>query len=187
MPKKMIITITGPTGSGKSTLEKNLHTKFPDLYKKVISCTTRSPREGEEHGKDYYFMSQEEFDTTPMVERVEFGGNGYGVPAFEMDTHKDVIIVVETGGALQIQDYVRDFMPERTMVKIFMDIPTKTCQDNIRASTPAEEAEKRIARHDPIKDDWKASGLEADISVKQLSDNLHLAIQERLTLLKESN
>jgi guanylate kinase len=177
---KKIITITGPTGSGKSTLEQMLHETYPNCYKKVVSCTTRQPREGEVHGKDYYFMSKKEFDATPMIERVSFGGNHYGAPVFELDTPKDIVIVVETGGAVQIEDYVKNFMPERQLIKIFMDIPVKICHENIRKSSPSEEAEKRIARHDPIKDDWKKSGLIAELTIKKLFPDIHAKVQEWL-------
>ncbi len=184
--KKLIITITGATGSGKSTLEKNLQEQFSNNYKKVVSCTTRAPRAGEVDGKDYYFMSPEQFDSTEMIERVEFAGNKYGVPAFEFDTDKDAIIVVEPGGAQQISEYVKNHMPDREHVKIFMDIPKKVCHENIRKSTPPEEAEKRIAREDNIKEDWEAAGLVADLQIKRLTDDLHLTVQEWLTLKKIS-
>ena len=57
-----LIVISGPSGVGKSTLIKKVRETLDDLQFS-ISCTTRSPREGEKHGREYYFMSDDEFNT----------------------------------------------------------------------------------------------------------------------------
>ena len=56
-----LIVISGPSGVGKSTLVKEVQKVLDDL-KFSISCTTRAPRPGEEHGREYYFLSKEEFE-----------------------------------------------------------------------------------------------------------------------------
>jgi guanylate kinase len=74
-----IVVITGPTCSGKSSVEKSMHALG---YAKMISHTTRAPRVGEVHGVDYHFISEIEFsdmkETNRFVETVEFGGARYG-------------------------------------------------------------------------------------------------------------
>lgn len=57
----MILILCAPSGSGKSTMVKHLLTDFPGQYELSISCTTRAPRGQEVHGKEYYFISVEEF------------------------------------------------------------------------------------------------------------------------------
>lgn len=57
----MILILCAPSGSGKSTMVKHLLTDFPGQYELSISCTTRAPRGQEVHGREYYFISVEEF------------------------------------------------------------------------------------------------------------------------------
>ena len=57
----MIYIFCAPSGSGKSTMVKHLLTMHPDLFELSVSCTTRAPRGEEVHGREYYFISVEEF------------------------------------------------------------------------------------------------------------------------------
>lgn len=57
----MIYIFCAPSGSGKSTMVKHLLTKYPNLFELSVSCTTRAPRGQEVHGREYYFISVEEF------------------------------------------------------------------------------------------------------------------------------
>lgn len=56
-----LITVSGSRGSGRGTILGILTKRFPSLYR-IVPCTTRAPRSGEEHGKHMYFISTEEFD-----------------------------------------------------------------------------------------------------------------------------
>lgn len=105
-----ILTLTGPSCAGKSTLETKLKTVG---YEAVISTTTRPIREGEVNGQNYYYVTREEFadlvDSGSLVEHIEFGGNCYGVSVEEIqrvfNSGKPVVIVVEPNGLKQIQEY----------------------------------------------------------------------------------
>ena len=76
------IVISGPSGSGKSTMLKRLFDEYPDRFGFSVSHTTRSPRDGEQNGRDYYFVTKEEFldlvEKKGFVEHAQFGGNYYG-------------------------------------------------------------------------------------------------------------
>ncbi|KAF1970526.1 guanylate kinase [Bimuria novae-zelandiae CBS 107.79] len=76
------IVISGPSGSGKSTMLKRLFDEYPDRFGFSVSHTTRSPRAGEENGREYHFVTQDEFqelvDKKGFVEHAQFGGNCYG-------------------------------------------------------------------------------------------------------------
>lgn len=76
------IVISGPSGTGKSTLLKKLFSEFPDKFGFSVSSTTRKPREGEVDGKDYNFVSVDEFksmiEANKFIEWAQFSGNYYG-------------------------------------------------------------------------------------------------------------
>jgi len=104
--KSIIITVTGPSGSGKSHLEANL---CQGMLHKAVSFTTRLPRPGEVNGKDYNFIGKEELQTLlsggEVVEYVEFSGNNYGLLRSDIVGEKPVVAVVEPNGLIQIAKY----------------------------------------------------------------------------------
>lgn len=81
--KGQVLVLCAPSGTGKSTLVKRLREEFPQVGFS-ISCTTRPPREGEQDGKDYYFLSVDEFneklENGEFAEWAEVHGNFYGTP-----------------------------------------------------------------------------------------------------------
>lgn len=76
------IVISGPSGAGKSTILSRLFEEFPGKFGFSISHTTRGPRGTEQNGKEYYFVTKEEFldlvEKKGFVEHAQFGGNHYG-------------------------------------------------------------------------------------------------------------
>lgn len=76
------LLLCGPSGSGKSTLVKKMLAEFPDRFGFSVSHTTRKPRPGEEHGKDYYFTDEEtmkmDIEEGKFIESAVFSGNRYG-------------------------------------------------------------------------------------------------------------
>ncbi|SCV01342.1 LAMI_0G10902g1_1 [Lachancea mirantina] len=80
MPRPIVFS--GPSGAGKSTLLKKLFKEFPGKFGFSVSSTTRSPRQGEIDGKDYNFVTVEEFQKmireNKFVEWAQFSGNYYG-------------------------------------------------------------------------------------------------------------
>ncbi len=103
MSKKIILTITGPSLAGKSTLEKKLKDRG---FVSSISTTTRKPRSGERHGIHYYFVTHEQFEkmlvNKEFVKHVCYNGDYYGTTCQELERltsdHKPVVIVVEPVG-----------------------------------------------------------------------------------------
>jgi guanylate kinase len=80
--------VTGPSGVGKGTLIKGLLERVPGL-ELAVSATTRPPRSGEVNGRDYHFLSSEDFDrrvrSGDFVEHAEYAGNRYGTLRSELD------------------------------------------------------------------------------------------------------
>ena len=68
MDKGLLLVISAPSGGGKGTILKELFAQDENL-RLSVSATTRNPRPGEEHGKQYYFLSREEFEGSSMRER----------------------------------------------------------------------------------------------------------------------
>ncbi|PYH81744.1 guanylate kinase [Aspergillus uvarum CBS 121591] len=76
------VVVSGPSGTGKSTLLKRLFADYPNTFGFSISHTTRSPRAGEQDGREYYFATKEDFldlvSKNGFIEHAQFGGNHYG-------------------------------------------------------------------------------------------------------------
>lgn len=107
----VLTVISGFSGAGKGTLMKELIKKY-DNYALSVSMTTRNPREGEVDGKDYFFISREEFEKNieegKLIEHAQYVGNYYGTPAdyvySQLEAGKDVLLEIEIQGALQIKE-----------------------------------------------------------------------------------
>ncbi|MGZ8783735.1 MAG: guanylate kinase [Gaiellaceae bacterium] len=105
--------ITGPSGAGKGTLIKRIVARHPEL-EVAVSATTRPQRPGEEHGREYWFLTEDEFvariDAGEFLEHVEFVGGRYGTLASEIDRIADegrvCVLELEIEGALKVQDEV---------------------------------------------------------------------------------
>ena len=108
--KNILLVITGPSGVGKGTLVNRLLKS--DEFALSISCTTRKPRVGEEHGKAYFFISKEEFlkrvEEGDFLEYDEHFGNFYGTPKSfveEQLREKTVILEIDVVGALNVKKH----------------------------------------------------------------------------------
>ncbi len=104
------LVLSAPSGTGKTTLIKRLLAEFPH-FGYSVSCTTRQPRQGEEHGKDYFFLSREEFERRraeqAFAEWAEVHGNFYGTPLAPvkemLHQGQDVLFDIDVQGAAQLR------------------------------------------------------------------------------------
>lgn len=125
MGRGHLIVISGPSGAGKGTLVKRLLEEVPNAWVSV-SATTRTPRKGEENGKDYIFLSRDEFEQgiqdDDFLEWAEYDSNLYGTPRSSvlehMESGDEVILEIEVQGA----SAVKKSMPECVMV--FVEPPS---------------------------------------------------------------
>ncbi|AHY46763.1 guanylate kinase [Rubrobacter radiotolerans] len=114
-----LIVVSGPSGAGKSTLIRAALAAVPELGYSV-SATTREPREGEVNGRDYIFLSREEFErwieAGKFLEWAEYSGNLYGTPEAKVEEFladgRSVILEIELQGAR----LVREKRPDAEMV-----------------------------------------------------------------------
>lgn len=150
MDKGILLIVSGLSGAGKGTICKRLMEKYPD-YEFSISATTRAPREGEIHGREYFFLSQEEFETKiedgQFLEYANYVGNYYGTPKDwveeKLEGGKNVILEIELQGAFQ----VREKIPEAVLIFIMPPDMEELKRRLIHRGTETEEQiEKRLSR-----------------------------------------
>lgn len=119
--KGNLIIISGPSGGGKGTVVKKIREMMPELGLSV-SATTRSPREGEVDGREYYFISRDDFEEMiaggEILEYTTYVGNYYGTPKAEAvrvtGEGRDLILEIEVDGASQI----KRLMPEALTIML---------------------------------------------------------------------
>lgn len=149
MKEGLKIVLSGPSGSGKGTIVKELIKDEQFLLS--ISATTRNPRQGEEEGVHYFFKTKEDFETMiaedAFLEYACFCENYYGTPkAFieeSVKQGKDVILEIEVQGAQQI----KNIYPEAVFIFVIPPSLTELEQRLIGRNTEAHDViQKRLAR-----------------------------------------
>lgn len=146
----LLIVVSGFAGAGKGTLMKRLIHDY-DNYALSISMTTRKPRPGEENGREYFFVTKEEFEKkieeNGLIEYASYVDNYYGTPSDYVDKQlnqgTDVILEIEIQGALK----VKESFPETVL--IFVMPPSAEVLKNRligRGTETPEIIEKRLKR-----------------------------------------
>jgi guanylate kinase len=154
-----VFVITGPSGVGKGTLISQLLERVPGLELSV-SATTRKPREGEVDGRDYHFLSAEEFDR--RIEREDFlefatySGNRYGTLRSEvrkrLDAGHSVVLEIEVQGARQVRAAMRE------SIQVFIAPPDPVVLRERLESRGADSAEAIDARLEVAEQELAAQG-----------------------------
>ena len=174
MSKKVLLVLTGPSGSGKGTVLGE-YRRDHDVYYSV-SNTTRAPRPGEIDGVHYHFITREEFEEKirqgSMLEYAQFCDNYYGSPRDkaeeEMAAGRSVILEIEVQGAMQ----VKKNYPES--VKVFIVPPSmKTLRERLigRGTEDMATVEKRLSAA------LEEIGLVDEFDYVVVNDDLNDAVQ----------
>lgn len=178
---KLLICIVGGSGSGKSTLEDEII--IHDGFRKAISHATRAKRDGEHNGREYHFVSEEEFasfvDNNEMLENVSFAGNSYGLSKKEFDKNSDhLVFVVEPNGLEQITKYIDDNKLDVQPLIIYMNITEKERFKNMvkRGDNPVAIQER--LRQETIIEDFQVLGVEPQITVSKLTEGISETVVE---------
>lgn len=150
MHKGSLIVVSGFSGAGKGTIMKKLVSETED-FALSISMTTRAPREGEQHGKEYYFVTREVFEETiandGLVEYACYCGNYYGTPKSYVDemlsAGKNVLLEIEMQGAMKIKEK----FPEAVLLFV-MPPSARVLYERLvgRGTETKEVIDKRMAR-----------------------------------------
>ena len=112
----ILVVFSGFSGSGKGTIMKELMAKHGDDYALSVSATTRGPRPGEEHGREYFFISEEEFEqmikADGLLEYAKYVDHYYGTPKSyvneQLSAGKNVILEIEIQGAMKVKEKFPD-------------------------------------------------------------------------------
>lgn len=147
--KGKLIVVSGPSGVGKGTIVKELVRRREDVIESV-SCTTRAPREGEVDGREYFFLTKEEFrrriQENAFLEYDDHFENYYGTPADfvkERLKSKSVILEIDVKGGLS----VKKAMPECVLVMIAPPSVEELKRRLVsRGTETQEQIEKRLSR-----------------------------------------
>jgi guanylate kinase len=174
MPK--VFVITGPSGVGKGTLIGRLLERVPDLQLS-ISATTREPRAGEEDGRDYHFLSPEEFEARmeaeDFLEFATYSGNRYGTLRSEVERcladGKSVVLEIEVQGAQQVR------AAEPDSVQIFIAPPDPTHLRRRLEGRGTDSAEAIDTRLETAEIELAAQG---DFDHRVVNENLDEAAAE---------
>ena len=154
--RPLLIVISAPSGAGKSTLCDRLLAERNDIVYS-ISCTTRKPRGDEIHGREYFFLSEEQFDedvkSGRFIEHAIVHGNKYATPRSmvleAMKSGKSVIMDIDVQGARQIRNVLKS-LPDDDLIKkgytdIFVSPPSMVALKE-RLERRGEDTSSEIAR-----------------------------------------
>lgn len=148
MSKGKLFIISGPSGSGKDTVLKQLFKIIPDVGFS-ISCITRPMREGERQDEKYHFISKEQFlcmiENDELLEYNEYVGNFYGTPKAPVDncinSGTDMILEVDVNGAAKVKEKMHEALSIFIMPPSFTELRRRLSS---RGTDSVEVIEKRL-------------------------------------------
>lgn len=181
----VLAVVSGFSGAGKGTLMKNLLNQY-DNYALSISMTTRLPREGEENGREYFFVSKEIFEEKVqqdgLLEYACYCDNYYGTPReyveSQMAMGKDVLLEIEIQGALK----VKEKFPEALLLFV-MPPSAKELENRLtgRGTESADVVAKRLCRAVV-----EAQGIE-NYDYIVINDDLEVCTQELHSIIRTAH
>jgi guanylate kinase len=127
--RPLLIVVSAPSGAGKTTLCERLLSEFASV-RYSVSCTPRAPREGEENGIDYTFLTEAEFETKAaageFLEHATVHGRRYGTlrksVSDALGEGRDVLMDIDVQGAEQIRALLSGLPPDDPMRRAFVDV-----------------------------------------------------------------
>lgn len=180
--KAKLIVISGSSGVGKGTLLKMFLEKNPD-FKLSISCTTRTKRDGEIEGVNYFYLTKDEFKNSiknnEFLEWAEFSGNFYGTKKEFvkkcLNENKSLILEIDTQGAFQIKEK----MPEAIL--IFIAPPSLEDLEYRLRNRNTESEEAILKRLDFVKFEMENS---KRFDYMVVNDKIETALKELENIIK---
>lgn len=182
---KNLYVISGSSGVGKGTVIKEFLSKNPD-FMLSISCTTRKPREGEQDGINYFFLTKDEFknciEEDKFLEWAEFAGNFYGTKKKYinqcLDEGKNVMLEIDTKGALQVKKQMPD------AILIFIAPPSFSILENRLRGRHTEDEETILKRLEEVKKELERA---KNFDYQIINDDLNRAVSELENIIRGQN
>lgn len=184
MPDRNIVVLTAPSGAGKTTIARRVLTALPEMQFSV-SATTRDPRPGERDGRDYYFLSVDEFrariDAGDLLEYEEvYPGRYYGTLRSEVESQADenpVLLDIDVNGALNVKRIFGDdalvlFVAPPSVEELQRRLEGRGTEDPKAVRDRLQRAEKELQQSDAC-----------DAVV--VNDELDSAVEETLTRIRQ--
>lgn len=188
MKKGLLIILSGPSGVGKGCVRQEImkNDKLGLVYS--ISMTTREKREKEVDGRDYYFVSDEEFqrniDNGNFLEWANFVGHRYGTPKDKVEQlrnqGKNVFLEIEINGANQVMSKIHD----DRMISFFLMPPSFQALEN-RIRKRKTESEEIIQER--LQKGLKEMTMTENYDHIVINDKVQRAAQEIIDLIKAKN
>lgn len=154
--KGLLIVLSGPSGVGKGTVRSALFDIPGHDLVYSVSMTTRHPREGEVDGREYFFVSHEEFEQrikdNQFLEYAEFVNNYYGTPLDKVEEQliqgKEVVLEIEVQGALQVRKKKKDaifiFIAPPTMEDLYFRLKERGTEPREIVEARCEKARREV-------------------------------------------
>lgn len=179
----LLIVISGPSGVGKGTVRKALFEREGHDLDYSVSMTTRAPREGEVDGREYYFVSRDEFEAQikegNLLEYAEFVGNYYGTPydkvIEKLDKGSEVVLEIEVQGAMQVKRKIPD------AVFIFIAPPSyKALEDRLKS----RGTENKKALNERLKKAYREVELASEYDYIVINDEVDNAADRIMAIIR---
>jgi len=180
MAERKLIVVTAPSGAGKTSIVQHIKTRLPQLQF-LISATTRPPRAQEQHGKDYYFVTESAFHRMIQNEQLAeyeevYPGTFYGTPRAELERGKGpAVLDVDVKGAHNL----RNHYPNTSLILFVKPPSLQVLEERLRQR--ATESETSIqARLLRAKEEMRYATLFDGVIV---NDNLDKAVEEVVQMI----
>lgn len=182
--KKQLLILSSPSGGGKSTVARHLLKVFPQ-FKLSVSATTRKKRPGEVHGKDYYFLSKEEFqnaiENDELIEYEEIFGNFYGTLKSEVEEKikngQQLLFDIDVKGALSL----KKLFPEEALLVFLVPPSEEVLLERLR--------NRKTETDEQIRTRFERAQMEIDYSKKfdivLVNDKLEDTLKQAEEIVKE--
>lgn len=191
----MFLILTGKTASGKDTIKFQLLKNYPNL-KKVLTTTSRAPRDGEQKEVDYHFLSREEFEdkirSDEFAEYVEYGGNLYGTYKKELEQalNSDILWKIDPSRAGEAREFIKRAFPNpladelnEKLKVIYINTQDEVVLERLqkRGLNPGE-IEKRMADDKRI---WAEYGQNYDFVVENTPGKLEETLKKVTQIIEK--
>lgn len=186
MAEGKLIIVSGPSGAGKTSVLKEVLRRSDRPLVESVSATTRAPREGEEPGRDYFFLSPEDFEKRreagDFLESAEYSGNWYATPREEVTTGLAagnwVVLEIELQGTRAVREQFPD------AIAVFVR-PSSVAVIEQRLRDRGTETEDAIRRRlEVAQRELQAAD---EYSHQVINDDIDQAVADFCRILEEAN